>query len=122
LFNNLVNHAQKVANQWLFVFLARRSPYILQKGEKEDNKNMKFEYSSTPFKSQLSWVGFTLVFWLIIWLATMAIDYGVQNQDSALLYMGYLAIGSIVFLLVLSIVETLLWKLGRLKETYSWGY
>jgi hypothetical protein len=107
---------------FIILFLRRRSPYILQKGEKEDNKNMKFEYSSTPFKSQLSWVGFTLVFWLIIWLATMAIDYGVQNQDSALLYMGYLAIGSIVFLLVLSIVETLLWKLGRLKETYSWGY
>jgi hypothetical protein len=80
---------------------------------------MKFEYPPTLFKSQWSWMGFSIIFWLIIFLSILAIAHANTVGDIILEYCGYLAMGSILFLLVLSIVETVLWKLGRLKETYS---
>jgi hypothetical protein len=79
---------------------------------------MRFEYVPSPMRSQWHWLGYNIIFWLVLGLGTWMVSYGSGKGDYAFVNLGYITIGAMVVMMIWTIIETVLYKQGKLKDHY----
>jgi hypothetical protein len=72
-------------------------------------------------RSQWHWLAYSLIFWLVLGAGNWMIYYGIDKKDYALANMGYLTVGSMIGMMIWTIIETVLYKLGRLESRRTWN-